>query len=102
MKTFVMAGALALALASCESGPEGDYNSTTHVWTTDHGTFGKDPISGNQVDITRAVTRIYEGQAYYFENEENARRFDAHPLSYAYPDNQHRVRWTNPDSPAVR
>lgn len=102
MKTFMMAGALALVLVSCESGPEGDYNSTTHVWTTDHGTFGKDPISGKQVDVSRAVTRIYQGQSYYFENEENARRFDAQPSSYAYTDNKNRNKSTYPDSPAVR
>jgi YHS domain-containing protein len=106
MKTFVIAGALALALVSCESSPEGDYNNSTHVWTTDHGTFGKDPISGHQVDVTRAVTRIYQGQPYYFENEENARRFDQNPSSYAYSgnqkQNQNRNQSTYPDSPAVR
>jgi YHS domain-containing protein len=104
MKTFVIAGALALALVSCESSPEGDYNNSTHVWTTDHGTFGKDPISGKQVDVTRAVTRIYQGQPYYFENQENARRFDQNPSSYAYSGNQNQNhnRSTYPDSPAVR
>jgi YHS domain-containing protein len=102
MKYFMMAGALAMALVSCESGPEGDYNNSTHVWTTDHGTFGKDPISGNQVDVTKAVTRVYQGQRYYFQSEENARRFDSNPSSYAYSDTRKNNQSTYPDSPAVR
>lgn len=87
MRLIVIALLLGGVLAGCSSSSEENYNRSNHTWTTDHGTFGKDPISKNKVEVSRAVRRSYLGEVYYFENEANARAFDAHPSRYIYDEN---------------
>ena len=76
-----------VALGGCESfDSDGHYDRSRHLWSTDHGTFGRDPISGGLVWITAAVTRSYQGEMYYFESEEHAREFSANPARFTDDD----------------
>ncbi len=42
-----------------------------------------DPVSGKPLATRDAVTAFYRGRAYFFENEENRRRFEAAPENFA-------------------
>jgi YHS domain-containing protein len=77
---------LALNLTGCAS-QQGDFSWITHTWTTDHGVYALDHISRKKVDVTTAVQRRLLGETYYFEDESNARVFDANPWAYLYCDN---------------
>ncbi len=41
-----------------------------------------DPISGQEVLTTRALTTVYQGRVFYFENASNRERFEAAPEKY--------------------
>lgn len=43
-----------------------------------------DPVSGQPVRTTGAVTSIHEGKIYYFVSRENRDRFEAAPEEYAH------------------
>ena len=83
MKQWVIAG---VALF-CGCSSQGNFSWVTHTWTTDHGVFALDHVSRTKVDTATAVQRHYLGETYYFENEANARVFDANPWAYLYADN---------------
>ena len=88
MKYVVMASLTLFALAACESHPEGTaegtYDRSAHVWRSDQGDRATDPVSGETIYVSHAVTREYGGEKYYFANEEHAREFMAHPEKYEY------------------
>lgn len=42
-----------------------------------------DPVSGRSLDAQHAITTYYQGRVYFFENEENRRRFEAAPDDFA-------------------
>jgi YHS domain-containing protein len=89
MKILMALTAAALALAGCQSGYEGytDANRATHTWKTNEGTFAMDHVSNHRVDASKAIQRSYLGEVYYFENEDNARKFDQNPDAYLYDHN---------------
>ncbi|MBV8881623.1 MAG: hypothetical protein JO332_16825 [Planctomycetaceae bacterium] len=99
MKVLLMAGAALLA-AGCQGG-SGFTNRAAHTWTTNQGTYALDHVSRRTLEITNAVQRSYLGETYYFENEENARTFDASPSIYLYDDNNP-DRSASPGSQGVR
>jgi len=86
MKYILVLAAGGLILAGC-AGAQGDYNEVTHTWKSNQGTYALDHVSNKKVDISKAVTRDYLGETYYFETEENARKFDANPWAYLYDHN---------------
>lgn len=75
---------LLFALAGCTINHQDEYDPRTHTWSTGQAVYGRDPISGRAVDVSVAVLRHYQGEPYYFENENNARLFDEHPSSFMY------------------
>jgi YHS domain-containing protein len=85
MMRFGASVLLLLFVAGCAGSEE--FSWITHTWTTDHGVLAMDHVSKKRVDVTRAVRRPYLGETYYFENETNARVFDANPYAYLYTDN---------------
>jgi YHS domain-containing protein len=85
MSRIGLPGLLLLFAAGC-AGSE-DFSWISHTWTTDHGVLAMDHVSKKRVDVTQAVGRPYSGETYYFENEANARTFDANPYAYLYTDN---------------
>jgi len=85
MMRFGVSSLLMLFVAGCVASE--DFSWITHTWTTDHGILAMDHVSRKRVDVTQAVRRPYLGETYYFENEANARVFDAYPYSYLYCDN---------------
>jgi len=89
MKTLVAMAAAGILLAGCQSSDESstDANRATHTWETNEGTFAMDHVSNQRVDVSKAVRRNYRGETYYFENEENARKFDQNPDAYLYDHN---------------
>jgi YHS domain-containing protein len=102
MKYLALALLTTLGLAACQSnGTEGSPNPTTHVWTTDQGTFAVDAVSGETVDVSKAVSRQYLGETYYFKNEETAKEFAANPDRYIYDRNQPE-RSSSPGTQSVR
>lgn len=42
-----------------------------------------DPVSGKPLATEPAITTYFRGRVYFFENEENRRRFEASPESFA-------------------
>lgn len=42
-----------------------------------------DPVSGKPLATQHAITTYYRGRVYFFENEENRRRFEAAPETFA-------------------
>jgi YHS domain-containing protein len=86
MKTILALASLGVLLAGCESGPA-EANRSTHTWKSNQGAFALDHVSQNRIESSKAVTRSYLGETYYFENEENARKFDAKPWAYLYDHN---------------
>lgn len=42
-----------------------------------------DPVTGKEVQASRAITSVYDGRVYYFETQESRQRFDASPEQYA-------------------
>jgi YHS domain-containing protein len=42
-----------------------------------------DPVSGVPLATQHAITTYYRGRVYFFENEENRRRFEATPENFA-------------------
>jgi YHS domain-containing protein len=42
----------------------------------------RDPVCGRPVQLDRAIIRYYEQWEYYFDSEDCARKFDAHPARY--------------------
>jgi YHS domain-containing protein len=85
MKMFALVAlAVFSVLVGCESNQP---NRTTHVWTNNQGTFALDPINGESVEVSKAVTREYLGETYYFQSEDHAREFAANPDRYIYDDN---------------
>ena len=42
-----------------------------------------DPVSGREVSTARALTAVYRGRVYYFENSEDRQRFEAAPKQFA-------------------
>jgi YHS domain-containing protein len=97
MKYLILGALPFLALAGCQSAasPEGTYDSSAHVWRTDHGDIAQDRVSGETVDVSKAVKREYDGETYYFANEDHAREFLAHPEKYEYTNSP-----DTPDYPA--
>jgi len=77
-----------LILAGC-AGSQGEFNETTHTWKTNQGTYAWDHVSEKKVEISKAVTRHYLGETYFFESEENARKFDSNPWAYIYDHNSY-------------
>jgi YHS domain-containing protein len=89
-------------LAGCQSGETGYYaNPATHTWSTNEGTFAMDHVSNQRVDVSKAIRRDYLGETYYFENEDNARKFDQTPDAYLY-DNNNPERSSSPGSQGIR
>jgi YHS domain-containing protein len=89
MRTDAFLVAAALSLSGCSSLDSGArYNRSTHLCCTDHGTYGRDPVSGDPVWVTSAITRTYRGETYYFQSEDHAREFVAAPERFAYDDRE--------------
>src|SRR5436190_5148371 len=86
MKHVLTLIAAALLLAGCGSN-QGDFNEVTHTWSSNQGTFAVDHVSSRRIDTSKAVKRSYLGETYYFESEENARKFDSNPWAYLYDHN---------------
>jgi YHS domain-containing protein len=86
MKTILILAAAGLIFSGC-SGPQGEFNENTHTWKTNQGSYALDHVSQKKVEISKAVQRNYLGETYYFENEENARKFDSNPWAYLYDHN---------------
>lgn len=42
----------------------------------------KDPVCGSPVTREQSIARHYDGEDYYFDREECARKFDLHPVRY--------------------
>src|SRR5262249_24958923 len=87
MKTFMCMAMMSVITQGCAD--SGTFSWITHTWTTDHGVFALDHVSKKKVDVTEAVQRSYLGETYYFENEANARVFDANPWGFLYSHNVH-------------
>jgi len=87
MKILMAMAAAALFLAGCQSDEYKAGNPSTHTWQTNEGTFAMDHVSNHRVDVSKAVRRTYLGEVYYFENEDNARKFDQNPNAYLYDHN---------------
>jgi YHS domain-containing protein len=87
MKRVLTLASLILLETACSN--SGDFSWVTHTWTTDHGVYAMDHISRRKIDVTQAVRRNYMGETYYFESDENARKFDSNPWAYLYNDNVH-------------
>lgn len=47
------------------------------------GRTATDPVSGRSLDAQHAITTYFRGRVYFFENEENRRRFEAAPEDFA-------------------
>lgn len=90
MKYLILGALPFLALVGCTSSasPQGTYDRSAHVWRTDQGTFAKDPVSGETVDVSKAVTVEYGGETYYFANEDNVQQFADNPEKYRRPNSQ--------------
>ena len=86
MKYVLILAAAGLVLAGC-SGQQGEFNEVTHTWKTNQGSYAMDPVSKNKVELSKSVKRDYLGESYYFENDENARKFDSNPWTYLYDHN---------------
>jgi YHS domain-containing protein len=93
MKQLLPLACVGILWSGCSS-PQGEFNWVTHTWTTNHGVYALDHISRNQVDVTKAISRPYLGETYYFENEANAKTFERNPWAYLYVDN---TRGPRPD-----
>ena len=100
MKYLLALSAVLLFAAGCAT-DHGEPNRATHTWNSNQGTFAFDHVSNRKVDASKAVTRSYLGETYYFESEENARRFDANPWAYLYDDNNPE-RSSSPGTQGVR
>jgi YHS domain-containing protein len=85
MRTWFTIVAAGLLLAGCAQNNE--YSYETHTWKTNQGTMALDHVSGHKVETSKAVSRQYLGETYYFENETNASKFDTNPWGYLYTDN---------------
>jgi YHS domain-containing protein len=48
----------------------------------------EDPVSGTIVEKTSSVKVEYQGATYYFETQDTAAEFLAHPSEYAVPDTE--------------
>jgi len=103
MKILMTMAAAGLAFAGCQSSNESQSSSNpaTHTWQTNEGTFAMDHVSGHRVDVTKAIRRTYLGETYYFENEDNARKFDDNPNAYLY-DHNNPERSASPGTQGVR
>lgn len=89
MKVFLALATLGILLAGCKSSEEPmTADQKTHTWSTNEGTFAMDHVSNHRVDVSKAVRRTYQGETYYFESEENARKFDMNPNAYLYEHKQ--------------
>ncbi len=86
MKYVLILAAGGLILSGCASS-QGEFNDVTHTWKTNQGSFALDHVSKKRVEISKAVKRNYLGEIYYFESEENARKFDSNPWAYLYDHN---------------
>jgi YHS domain-containing protein len=86
MKYLLVLAAGGLILAGC-AGSQGEYSEVTHAWKSNQGSYALDHVSNKKVEISKAAKRDYLGETYYFENEENARKFDSNPWSYLYDHN---------------
>ncbi len=86
MKTFLALSALGILVGGCQSSG-GPVNQSSHTWQSNQGTYAMDHVSQGRVEVTKAVQRSYLGEPYYFQNEENARKFDSKPSAYLYDDN---------------
>ena len=42
-----------------------------------------DPVTGREVDTTRASASVFRGRVYYFETPDSRRQFEASPERYA-------------------
>jgi YHS domain-containing protein len=42
----------------------------------------RDPVCGRPVQFDRAIIRYYDEWEYYFDSEDCARKFEAHPARY--------------------
>jgi YHS domain-containing protein len=83
---MAMAAAAGLLVAGCQTG-ESDANRSTHTWKSNQGMMALDHVSGHRIEVSKAVTRDYLGETYYFESEDNARKFDSNPWAYLYDHN---------------
>ena len=86
MKILLTLGGIALFATGCST-EHGELNRITHTWNTNQGTYALDHVSDRRVEVSKAIKRSYLGETYYFESEDNARRFDSNPWSYLYDDN---------------
>lgn len=51
-----------------------------------------DPVGGEAVRTTQALTSVYQGKIYYFASKETRDRFEAAPQDYAHKAAGHAVR----------
>jgi len=101
MKVHAVLAMAAVALSGCNSlDSDCRYDRSRHLWLTEHGTYGRDPVSGDPVWVTAAVTRSYQGETYYFESEEDAREFSTSPARFSYDGQE--ADGPEPAGPAAR
>lgn len=68
-----------------QSRHHGDFASTSQG--DSKGTT--DPVTGNTVDPTHAITAIFEGRTFFFESENSRAVFQQNPSRFAHQHRQH-------------
>jgi len=66
-----------------EDRDRGIYGSTGALPTSGEPQRAIDPVTRHDVSPDTALTSIYQGRIYYFENAETRQRFEASPQQYA-------------------
>ncbi len=100
MKAISIAAALALVLgfiAGCAS--EGEHRDVREAGGPPQTRGGErdastrlqsDPVCGMTVNPKSAIQESYNGQTYYFDTADCARKFRENPQAYVWPDGKRR------------
>ncbi|RQP27757.1 YHS domain-containing protein [Burkholderia ubonensis] len=56
----------------------------------DESNSRNDPVRGNRVDPTHAITAEYEGRTFFFESENSRAVFQQNPSRFAHQQHHHR------------
>jgi YHS domain-containing protein len=102
MKTLIITLLACLALFGCSSKESGDTRRVGDPVGANDESVGPadlavDPVSGAQVRTDAAWKTYWHGNWYYFDSEENLRKFESSPTAYVTEDGR-----PNPERLKVR
>jgi YHS domain-containing protein len=103
MKLFIASIVASLALFGCSSKESSDQTTkvgdpTGVFMDSTNFTVATDPVSGEQVRTDSGWKTYWRGNWYYFDSEENLRKFESTPTAYVTedgrlnPERQQKVR----------